>query len=54
MDRSEQKEIIKEAIKEWLDDQFKTFGKWTARGLAVIGFSAFVYFIGTWSGWKIG
>ena len=31
--RTEDKQLVKEAIKEWLDDQFKAFGKWSAIGL---------------------
>lgn len=29
------KQAIKEAAKEWLDEQFRNFGKWTAGGLVV-------------------
>lgn len=28
------KQAIKEAAREWLDDQFRAFGKWAAMGIA--------------------
>lgn len=28
------KQAIKEAAKEWLDEQFRAFGKWAAMGIA--------------------
>lgn len=33
-DREEFKEAVKEAVREWLDDQFAAFGRWTAIGIA--------------------
>lgn len=48
--RAEDKQLIKDAIKEWLDDQFKAFGKWSAIGIA----SALFYVLAkavTSSGW---
>lgn len=51
----EQKEIVKEAakdaIKEWLDAQFATFGKWSMAALASMALAALVYFILINSGW---
>lgn len=32
------KQAIKEAAKEWLDEQFKNFGKWAALGIASLIF----------------
>lgn len=46
---AETKEVLKEAIKEWLDDQVKNFGWFaikTILGLAVIGI-VYLGFIGT-------
>lgn len=42
--RDEQKELIKEAIQEWLDKQFTNFGKWTLRGMGSMVFSVLIYF----------
>ena len=40
-----QKEAIKEVLREWMDDQFTLFGKWTLRGLMVIIFSVFIHIL---------
>lgn len=37
-DREVFKEAIREASKEWLNDQFAAFGKWTAAGIAAAAF----------------
>ena len=46
-----QKRVMKEAIKEWLDDQFTKVGKWTAAGFAALLLSALVYLILLANGW---
>lgn len=40
----EQKEIIKEAISEWLDEKYAEFGKWTIHGLLATAIAALGYF----------
>lgn len=45
------REAVKEAAGEWLDDKFRTFGKWSMRGLAAAGLTALVYFFLFLSGW---
>ena len=51
MQRREFKLLVKEAIKEWLDEQTTKVGKWSLRfiGFAVLG--ALTYFILTQQGW---
>lgn len=45
------KAALKEGIKEWLDDQFIQFGKWTMAALMAAVIGAGVYFV-LWSqGW---
>jgi len=39
------KEAVREAVREWLDDQFKAFGKWTAVGISAAVFAALVKFL---------
>jgi hypothetical protein len=50
--RDETKQIVKEAITEWLDKKYEAFGKYTFRGFVVAGFSALIVLIGNWNGWR--
>ena len=45
MTREEEKEIIKEAIKEWLDDKFTALGKWTALTIGAAMLAAIIYLL---------
>lgn len=55
MTRAERKNLIKEAlaeaIKDWLNERYRSVGKWTLRGISAAAFAALVYFILTHSGW---
>lgn len=42
---SETKRVFKEALNEWLDKKFSTFGKWTLDGILALIFAALVVFI---------
>lgn len=37
------KDVVKEALKEWLDSQFTSFGKFTFYGLCSAAFAGAVY-----------
>lgn len=37
------KNIVKEAINEWLDRQFATFGRWTFYGLLSAALAGLIY-----------
>lgn len=52
MSHDEIKDVLKEALKEWLDDKFTAFGKWSFYGLCSAGMFALIYFILTINGWK--
>jgi hypothetical protein len=44
------RKVIKEAIKEWMDDQFAAFGRWTIYGIisAALGAAAlFTLYVST-------
>ena len=47
------KEALAEAVDNWLDRQWASFGKWTARGAMALlfGFLAYMYF--TTHGFKV-
>ncbi len=51
-EKDEQKSILKEALKEWLNEKFSEFGKWSLGALAAAFFYAVVYFILSTEGWK--
>lgn len=46
------KRIVKEAISEWLDKQFASFGKWSLFGIGAAALGALAYFILTSQGWR--
>lgn len=50
--RDDIKQAMKEAIREWLDDQFATFGRWSILSLAALGLAALAWFILAHSGWS--
>ncbi len=45
------KEAYREAMKEWLDEQFVKFGRWSFFAILSAGLAALVYFILTINGW---
>lgn len=46
-----QKELVKEAISEWLDKQFATLGKWTLAGICSAGLAGLAYLMLLSQGW---
>ena len=51
MSEDDTKRVYKEALKEWLDEKFVEFGKWSFRAFAAAVFVALVYFILYMHGW---
>ncbi|WP_426111058.1 hypothetical protein [Massilia sp. PWRC2] len=51
LDQNQQKEAVKQAIREWMDDAFTTFGKWTFKGLMAAAFAGCVYLALKGNGW---
>jgi hypothetical protein len=47
----ETKKVIKEAISEWLSDQFAKFGKWTLAGFLSVVVVALLYLVLWQNGW---
>lgn len=52
MSQDEMKEAVKEAAKEWLNEQYAILGKWTLRAVLSAGVVALMYFILMMSGWS--
>jgi predicted neutral ceramidase superfamily lipid hydrolase len=46
------KDALKEALKEWMDEKYATLGKWSAASIAVAALGALVWVILVTSGWK--
>lgn len=51
LQRREFKALVKEAIKEWLDEQTNKVGKWSLRIIVGLILAALVYFVLTQHGW---
>ncbi len=51
MDEEETKNALKQALKEWLDEQFATFGRWSFYGILAAALGVLVYFILSVNGW---
>ena len=49
--KSELKAVVKEAIKEWLDEQATLIGRWSFRFILMAALGALTYFILTSQGW---
>lgn len=52
LDRESQKAALKEALKEWMDEQFAAFGRWAFYGLMALAFTGVVYLALIGQGWK--
>lgn len=51
-DNDEHKEIVKQAIKEWLDEKAKEFGWWAIQKIAIAGLLSFLLWYITYRGYK--
>lgn len=50
--RDDEKQIVKEALKEWLDAKFSLFGKWAFGSLVSIALAGLLYLFFMTQGWK--
>lgn len=46
------KEIFKEALKEWLDEKFAEFGRWSLMGLGAAALAGMVALVLYSQGWR--
>lgn len=52
MTEPDEKEVIKSAIKEWMDEQYAAVGRWTVRTLVVAAVTMFLFKWIEWRGFK--
>jgi hypothetical protein len=50
--RQERKDIVKEAINEWLNDKYRDVGKWTMHGILAATLAALAYAYLLELGWR--
>ena len=51
MNEQQAKAALKEALKEWMDDKFASFGKWTFMAVGTFFFGLVVYALLALNGW---
>ncbi len=52
MSNEEKKEVMKEALQEWLDAKFAAFGRWSLGTMGAAALVALTYFILKMNGWS--
>jgi hypothetical protein len=53
MNDQEHKEIVKQAIKEWMDERARDVGFWFIRTILVAGVTSFVFWYAQMRGYKL-
>lgn len=51
-DQEDVKAVFKQALKEWLDEKFMTFGKWSAVGISCMILGVMAYLALHFAGWS--
>jgi hypothetical protein len=51
LDKDTAKAAVKEALREWLDEKYSTFGKWSIHGLLAMALAGAVYIFMISNGW---
>lgn len=46
------KKVMKEALKEWLDEQYAKFGRWSLTGIACMALVVVTYLALKFAGWS--
>ena len=52
LDKDTQKQAVKEAIKEWLDSSFASFGRWSFYSIVAMAFAGLVFLALKGQGWN--
>lgn len=51
LDKDDMKEVVREALKEWLDEKYASFGKWSFHSLLALLLAGGVYLAMIANGW---
>jgi hypothetical protein len=51
LSKQESKDAVKEALHEWLDEKYSTFGKWSLHSFLALLVAAACYFVLAANGW---
>jgi hypothetical protein len=51
LDQDDVKDALKEGLREWLDEKFAAFGKWSLMGLGAAALAGLVYLAMAGAGW---
>lgn len=51
-ERDAMKQVVKAAIREWLDEKFAQFGKWSFAGILAAALGLLCYFLLLSHGWR--
>lgn len=52
MTERDQKEVMKQAIKEWMDEKYSDVGKWFVKTLLVAGVTSLLFYYISMRGFK--
>lgn len=52
LNNRDQKAVVKQAIKEWMDERYADVGRWTVRSLVVAAVTMFLFKYIEWRGFK--
>lgn len=51
LSKEEAKDVVKEALHEWLEEKYAAFGRWSLHGFLALLVAAGAYFILAANGW---
>lgn len=52
LELEEIQQALREELRDWLNEQFITFGKWSLKGIAALALAGLVYLFIVTHGWK--
>lgn len=53
LNQHDQREVVKQAIKEWMDDRYADIGRWAVKTVLIAGLTYFLFKYVEFRGWKL-